>query len=229
MKNKNTIISIVVVVLLLVGVYFLSNIANKSYLEEITFANYKELIKSEEEVYVFVSEDKDYEAGLKKLGKSLKKNIYYLDASALNEEYSKEVYGDDGKASVLFTYKKGEVVNKKDATLKYITVDEYLKISKSEGYNFIFIGSASCGYCVKFQPELKNVLLTEDANIYYLDLSTLTEDEMNSLYNSDSYFTTEEWGTPLNFLFKDGERVAVLNGYTTADEVINFLKTNNAL
>ena len=229
MKNKNTIISIIAIVLVLVGVYFLSNLVNKSYLEEVTFARYKELVKSGEEVYVFVSDDKDYEIGLKKLGKKLKKNVYYLDSTTLSDEYLKEVYGEDEKASVLFTYKKGEVINKKDTTLKYITVDEYLKISKSEGYNFLFIGSAGCGYCVKFQPELKNVLLTEDTNIYYLDLSTLTEDELNRLYDSDTYFTTEQWGTPLNFLFKDGEKVAVLNGYTSADEVIDFLKTNGAL
>lgn len=229
MKSKGAIIEMIVVIALLVGVYFISNALNKSYFKEINYSKYQELIKSDEKVYVFVSDDYDYEVGLKKLGKSMKKYVYFLDSSKLTEEYLNEIYGDDSNNSVLFTYKKGKVVESKDISFKTISLDEYYKYIKAEGYNFIFIGSATCGYCTKFKPEIKTMLLMEDVNMYYLDLATLTEEQLNKLYESDEYFTTEEWGTPLNFLFKDGERIAVLNGYNDYNSLYNFMKSNGAL
>lgn len=228
-KNKGAIIEMIAVVVLLVGVFFISNAVNRSYFKEINYSKYQELIKSDEEVYVFVSDDFDYKDGIKRLGKSMKKYVYFLDSSKLIDEYIKEIYGDDSNSSMLFTYKNGKVVESKDSSFKTISLDDYYKYIKADGYNFIFIGSATCGYCTKFKPEVKSMLLMEDVNMYYLDLASLTEEELNNLYASDEYFTTEEWGTPLNFLYKDGERVAVLNGYNSYDNLYDFMKNNGAL
>ena len=93
----------------------------------------------------------------------------------------------------------------------------------------MFIGSASCGYCTMFKEEISKVQVLYDVNFYYLDLYNVEQDDLKKLYNSDEYFTTEEWGTPLNFLYKDGKKVNVLSGYVESDNLIEFLKNNGVI
>lgn len=230
MKNSiKVIIGIVLVIIAFIGLYFLSEAVNKAYYKEISYQEYKEIKNAKEKEYILIGENEDYSTSLRSFGKSLKKDVYYLNTSKLNDEQLKEIYNGETKPTTLFVYENDKLIEEKDVSLKEIDVNKYFEIIKEDKYNFIFIGSATCGYCVKFKPELKTVLLEKDVNIYYLDISQQTEEDLNKLYNSDTYFTTEEWGTPLNFLYKNGEKIGILNGYNTADNVIKFLENNNAI
>ncbi len=230
MKNSiKVIIGIVLVILAFIGLYFLSEAVNKPYYKEISYEEYKEIKNKKEKEYIVIGENEDYSRSLKTFGKSLKKDVYYLNTSKLNEEQIKEIYNEENKKTALFVYEDGKITEEKDVSLKEIDVNKYFEIIKEDKYNFIFIGSATCGYCIKFKPELQTILLQKDVNIYYLDISKQTEEDLKKLYDSDTYFTTEEWGTPLNFLYKNGEKIGILNGYNTADNVMKFLENNNAI
>lgn len=121
---------------------------------------------------------------------------------------------------------KGIVEN----TLIEVTLAQYLEIIKSDETSFMFVGSATCSWCTKFKPELAAVLKEYSSiNAYYIDLSKLSTEDLTKLYATDSYFTDEEWGTPLSFLYKDGKRVAVLNGYVEQASLISFFKENEVI
>ena len=93
----------------------------------------------------------------------------------------------------------------------------------------MFIGSEQCGYCTQFKDSIKESLENNDFNVYYIDISTLSEDEYNELVKTDEYMSQNEWGTPLNLLYKDGKRIAELNGYVSSDELVEFLKENKVI
>ena len=77
-------------------------------------------------------------------------------------EQIKEIYNEENKTTSLFVYEDGKLTEEKDVSLKEIDVNKYFEIIKEDKYNFIFIGSATCGYCIKFKPELQTILLQKD-------------------------------------------------------------------
>lgn len=141
----------------------------------------------------------------------------------------KEVYSYSGDFESYKFYQDLMKNNIMKRTYLEVNAKDYLEIMKSSGYNFMFIGSSTCGYCTQFKDSINEALKDYDFNVYYIDLASLTEDEYNSIVSSDSYMSENEWGTPLNLLYKDGKRVNVLNGYVPADELVKFLKENKVI
>ena len=76
---------------------------------------------------------------------------------------------------------------------------------------------------------LSNLSKDNNYKVYYIDISTLTQDEYNELVKTDEYMSQNEWGTPLNLLYKDGKRIDELNGYVSSDELVEFLKENKVI
>ena len=231
-KTVKTILIIVGVIVVFALIFFLSEAVKPKYLKEITKEEYKEIIK-DKDVYVYIGGKGDNYSAIAKFAKENSAKVYYLKS--------------DEKEGSLIEYKEGkEVLVIKDfSDYKYkrqliksgfvknqlleVTIPEYFEIIKEDEYNFMFLGSAECGYCSMFKPVLAEVAGDYDVNLYYIDLYNADENDLNTLYASDEYFTTEEWGTPLNFLMKDGKRVAVLNGYNEYDSVVEFFKTNGVI
>ena len=114
-------------------------------------------------------------------------------------------------------------------TYKIVSLDEYKDIIKEKGYHFMFIGSEQCGYCTQFKGSVEESLKNNDYKVYYIDISTFSEDEYNELVKTDEYMSQNEWGTPLNLLYKDGKRIDELNGYVSSDELVEFLKENKVI
>ena len=93
----------------------------------------------------------------------------------------------------------------------------------------MFIGSNTCGFCTQFKESINETLKDYNYNVYYLNIGNFSEENVTKLYETDSYFTENAWGTPLNFLYKDGERIDVLSGYVDANELTNFLQENKVI
>ena len=168
--------------------------------------------------------------------------VYYKKNSDENEV-------KDLKEGTLYRYEKGKVTYKYTGELSgskftkslidagiasksYITVslDEYKKLIKADGYHFMFIGRETCGYCTEFKKAINEAMKKANFMVYYIDTDSLkSEEEFNELIATDSYMSENEWGTPLNLLYKDGKRIDVLNGYVPADELIQFLKDNKVV
>ena len=94
----------------------------------------------------------------------------------------------------------------------------------------MFIGRETCSYCTQFKESINEAMQDYDFMVYYIDTDTFSDDnEFNELIATDSYMSENEWGTPLNLLYKDGKRVDVLNGYVEASELIEFLKEHKVV
>lgn len=243
-KYKNVLI-IAGVVLSVFVVSFALSIFGPTYIEKISYKEYQEKMKDNEANAFFVGSKNENYDFVDELATSYKADIYYVDEEDLTKDQKEELKANSGKLFIMKNGKQVYINNKEDKKYKLvktlmneniiednyieITFDDYQNIIKEKGYQLIFIGSASCGYCTNFKPEIKLTLKEHNANIYYLDISKLSSGEMQALYASDSYYTENEWGTPLNLLFKDGKRINVLNGYVPSSELTSFLKENKVI
>lgn len=229
----------ILVAVLVIGVLLVAAFATgKKAVESITLDEFNSLIKKEAVVYYGPAND---EEAIKELATKLDIKINLLDSNA---EKSKEL-----EAGSLYAYKNGEELFKyrgnlssykvaeelmkngfMDRTYLTVSLSEYKEIMKSSGYNFMFIGRETCGYCSQFKESINEAMKDYDFMIYYIDTDTFaSEDEFNELVATDSYMSENEWGTPLSFLYKDGKRVNVLNGYVETSELIKFLKDNKVV
>lgn len=209
----------------------------KDNVYDVDYKEYQEITKKEGIVYYGSEENLDE---IKSFADEKDLEIAVLNPENLSKSEIKQL---DLKEDTIYVYKKGENIYKYDGkmtltklstafaeeglidkTFKTITIDEYLKIIKKDGYHFMFIGSESCGYCTQFKDSINESLKDYDYNVYYLDISTLSEDDFEKLYETDKYFSENEWGTPLNFLYKDGKRIGEINGYVETSKLVSFLK-----
>ncbi|MDO4369611.1 MAG: hypothetical protein Q4C29_03650 [bacterium] len=238
----NKYIKIAIVVLVVVGVFLLSFLVRgKQTVKGIDFNEYQSIVK--DGGYVYYGSVKA-EKSLKEFSDLYGLEISILDPDSLSESENKEIKLKD---NTIYNYKNGKSTfsysgdmslekiaksfSKKGLIRTYenISLDKYLKIIKSNGDHFMFIGSDSCGYCDKFKVSIIEALKDYDFNVYYLNIQNLSEDELSTLYATDKYFEENEWGTPLNFLYKDGKRVGELNGYVETDALVSYLKENKVI
>ena len=239
----NKYLKVAAVVIIIVLVFCLSFFASaKESVETISYDEYEKLIKGEAFIYFGSEEEKEV------LKSFADKND--IEISILNpEELSKSEIKSSGlKEGNIYLYKDGKEVYKysgniteSDLTKDFkeegliakeyvqITLDEYLDIIKKDGYHLMFIGSDSCSYCDMFKESINESLKDNNYNVYYLNIQDVSQEEVSKLYETDSYFTEEEWGTPLTFLYKDGKRIDVLNGYVETSELNKFLKENKVI
>lgn len=228
--------AIVAVVVIAVFVFALL-VSGKQAVSVISYDDYSEISSAEGFVYYGSKDDMET---LKAIAKDANIEIGLLDS-----EVSKTKKLDEGK---LYQYEDGKLVFESSAEVDsykfteelmeeeilpktYLTInlDQYKEIIKEKGYHFMFIGSEQCSYCQDFKKSINTSLEDNDYKVYYLDISTLTEDEYKELIATDKYFEENEWGTPLNFLYKSGKRVDVLSGYVDAAELVKFLKENKVI
>ena len=249
-KNKNTVIFVGILVLLLIGLIILGACLTKKPLKEITYQEYTELKEEGKEFIVYFGEtDSTAYNNVLEVVKTSNLSSYFVNTEDLTDNQKKETLDKETTSLAIYENKKKtysyEDKTYKDYKLlqglmkkgaierKYIevSIDEYLEIIKSEGYHFMFIGSNQCSYCTMFKQSINEALKEKEFNVYYVDLARedITEKQREQLYKSDKYFDEEDWGTPLNFLYKDGKRIDVLSGYVDTNELISFLQKNKVV
>lgn len=94
------------------------------------------------------------------------------------------------------------------------------KIDNKETF-ILEVIQTGCSHCEEFSPRLRSVLANYDLTAYSINLSNLTEDEKNKLYE-----ITEISGTPTVCFFKKGneEIMNKIVGAVSNKEVITKLK-----
>lgn len=248
-KNKSTIIFVGIIIVLLGGLVVLSSVFSKDTLEEISYDKYIELVEDGKDFVVyFGKEDSSYD-NIKDAISTSDASSYFVNINNLTDEQKTKVLGEDETSFQEYSNKKKtfsysddtysgykfiqNLVQKSIIERKYIevSIDEYLEIIKTKGYNFMFVGSNQCSYCTMFKESINSALRDYNFNVYYVDLARedVTDEQREKLYASDKYFTEEEWGTPLNLLYKDGKRIDVLNGYVDENDLVSFLKENKVI
>ncbi len=233
----NKYLKIAIVSVIVIGVFvFALLVTGKQAVKSIDYDEFTEISNGDGFVYYGSEETK---TSLKEIANLADIEIGILDSTEFKSEKLKEdtfYKYENGKVVYKYTgdinsYKFKEGLVDEGIFKSYITIslDEYKEVIKKKGYHFMFIGSEQCGYCTQFKDSIKESLKDNNYKVYYIDISTLTQDEYNELVKTDEYMSQNEWGTPLNLLYKDGKRIDELNGYVSSDELVEFLKENKVI
>lgn len=112
-----------------------------------------------------------------------------------------------------------------------LTYSEYTELIESNEPFVFIIERTGCSHCTNYMPVAKKVANTNNVPIYYIDTSTLTEDEFTALQSSNSFFTenAEDWGTPTTMVLKGSEAVDSIVGEREAEDLEEFLKENGIM
>ena len=106
----------------------------------------------------------------------------------------------------------------------HISYDE-LSAKKEVGDSFpLVVGSSTCSACARYKVTMKQFIEKYQINVFYIDLSELSEDEYNKL-KSEINFT----GTPTTVFYEDGKLTSYYNRLSGAEDlnvVINIFKNN---
>lgn len=113
-----------------------------------------------------------------------------------------------------------------EAGLKLINYSEYKEKIESEKPFVVIIERETCSYCQMYLPIVEEVASEKGVPIYYVDIDTLSDDEVTALSTSNDYLKEEEWGTPTTLLLKGTEAVANISGYVEKDSLVEWLEKN---
>jgi predicted bacteriocin transport accessory protein len=121
--------------------------------------------------------------------------------------------------------------NNSENYLIELTYDQYVDMMES-GERFAFIvESATCSHCQNFMPIVKKFVNKNEVYVYYIDLTTLSEDDYALLLESNSFFidNADDWGTPTTIILEGSTAINSLVGETTEDEFETFLIDNEIM
>lgn len=108
-----------------------------------------------------------------------------------------------------------------------IDADGMVSAFNSSDMQVIYLGRATCGYCVQFLPTLQQAQSEFGYTTLYLDITTVSEDDLTKIIALDEEFFNEYYGsTPLILLVKDGKIVDSQVGYSDYDTFASLLTKN---
>lgn len=125
--------------------------------------------------------------------------------------------------------KELEEENKKAAesisNLTVINVSKMKELFSSNDTKIIFVGSLTCPHCTAIKPVINSVVKDLNVTVYYLELSTMTDEE-NTEYYSINEFLKNNNSIPLVMAVKNNEIIDSFVGEKDSKDVEEFLKKN---
>lgn len=121
---------------------------------------------------------------------------------------------------------KTDEVSLETAGFNELSIDNYLKMLKEDEKNIILIARPTCSYCEMFTPNLKEAADDMDLVVNYVNTDEFSSDDWEKFESSLSYFSENEWGTPLTLIVQNGKVVADNSGYTDIETIKTFFKNN---
>lgn len=112
------------------------------------------------------------------------------------------------------------------STLYYdnITVEDMKKLIKSETPVVIWFGSQTCSYCISFSEVLDDSYWDYYYDINYIDITTLSDSDFETLKYIDSKLDIEY--TPTVMVLQNGKVKDIKTGTMDKDEYYDFLDDN---
>ena len=125
--------------------------------------------------------------------------------------------------------KELEEENKKAAesisNLTVINVSKMKELFSSNDTKIIFVGSLTCPHCTAIKPVINSVVKDLNVTVYYLELSTMTDEENTEYYNINEFLKNNN-SIPLVMAVKNNEVIDSFVGEKDSKDVEEFLKKN---
>lgn len=111
------------------------------------------------------------------------------------------------------------------SNLTVINVSKMKELFSSNDTKIIFVGSLTCPHCTAIKPVINSVVKDLNVTVYYLELSTMTDEE-NKEYYSINEFLKNNNSIPLVMAVKNNEVIDSFVGEKDSKNVEKFLKKN---
>ena len=110
-----------------------------------------------------------------------------------------------------------------------ISGDDFINLLSGDGSgtSIIYLGREGCSFCLEFLPVLQQAQNDLGYTTKYLDITTVDEEDANTIMGINDFLETNYGSTPLVVIAKDGKYVDGMVGYVDYDEFVNFLNDNN--
>ena len=92
-----------------------------------------------------------------------------------------------------------------------ITAQELINLYNGSEKSVIYIGRATCGYCVKFLPALQKAQDELGYKTYYYDISTITSDEYYEIIALNDFLNNNFGSTPMVIVVQNGQILSANN------------------
>ena len=109
--------------------------------------------------------------------------------------------------------------------LTVINVSKMKELFSSNDTKIIFVGSLTCPHCTAIKPVINSVVKDLNVTVYYLELSTMTDEENNEYYSINEFLKNNN-SIPLVMAVKNNEVIDSFVGEKDSKDVEEFLKKN---
>ena len=111
------------------------------------------------------------------------------------------------------------------SNLTVINVSKMKELFSSNDTKIIFVGSLTCPHCTAIKPVINSVVKDLNVTVYYLELSTMTDEENNEYYSINEFLKNNN-SIPLVMAVKNNEVIDSFVGEKDRKDVEEFLKKN---
>lgn len=111
------------------------------------------------------------------------------------------------------------------SNLTVINVSKMKELFSSNDTKIIFVGSLTCPHCTAIKPVINSVVKDLNVTVYYLELSTMTDEENNEYYSINEFLKNNN-SIPLVMAVKNNEVVDSFVGEKDSKDIEEFLKKN---
>jgi predicted bacteriocin transport accessory protein len=111
------------------------------------------------------------------------------------------------------------------SNLTVINVSKMKELFSSNDTKIIFVGSLTCPHCTAIKPVINSVVKDLNVTVYYLELSTMTDEENNEYYSINEFLKNNN-SIPLVMAVKNNEVIDSFVGEKGSKDVEKFLKKN---
>ena len=129
---------------------------------------------------------------------------------------------DDSQKEIEEENKKAE---ESISNLTVINVSKMKELFSSNDTKIIFVGSLTCPHCTAIKPVINSVVKDLNVTVYYLELSTMTDEENNEYYSINEFLKNNN-SIPLVMAVKNNEVIDSFVGEKDSKDVEEFLKKN---
>lgn len=114
--------------------------------------------------------------------------------------------------------------NSKDDVVEFIDIDYlgYKELYKKDNLEYIYITENDCTYCELLEPYLMDLQEEYDIELKSLNISNLTNEELEELKDSNSVFEGE-LEAPILISIKDGKEISNVKGYKEYEVLKKFV------
>lgn len=165
----------------------------------------------------------DYSDMLKKIVYSLYIVIALLVVNSILLTVS---IGTKGKTSTSTNNNQQEELPYDVSQFTEMTTDQAMATIQAGGFQVIYIGHSSCGFCRRYVPVLQEAQKAFGYQTIYIDTDKLTSEDSEKWIALDEFVKQSFGYTPLTILTKDGKYVDGQLGYTDYNTLKALLEKN---